>query len=219
MPVTGIEATREALDVEVRTDTYTYTTTTKVGEVVNRDSYGNVVGTAEIYENRTGFYNVMRWQAFQGEMPIDDEDLYRIAGDNAIADKIRESRESGVSLNKIGIGMMIGGGALAIASVLLIPAFTTKDAYGVEKAPTWFPYAMGAGGLTVSIGSVLTFVGLAKARRQHPIDDPSLAYAVARRYNKSLGIESKREVQRQENERRRAIPPRKKGLLDVVEDE
>lgn len=205
LPHTGAEATGEALDVEVNTQTYTYTTQTKVGEVVNRDSYGNVVGTAEIYENRTGFYDVRRWQAFQGEMPIDDQDFFRIAGDVEAANHIAAYRRSGVTMNRIGVGLLIGGGALALAGLLLLPTLTTKDAYGIARTPSWPTYVMGAGGITLSVGGIMTFLGLAKARREHPIDDPARAHGLAKRYNKSLGIQSSRVVPKGP----RAIPPMK----------
>lgn len=208
LPKTGVESTGEPLNVEVRTETHTYTTQAKVGEVVSRDSSGRVVGTSEVYENRTGTYDVTRWQVFQGDDPIDDQDFYRIGGDIDTAKQIAATRQSGVTLNKIGVGLLIGGGALALASIILGPALTTKDANGTEKSPSWTPYAMTGGLITVSVGGVLTFMGIAKVKREHPIDDPARANAVAKKYNARLGSGSV--SAKDEDEEDEPPPPPKK---------
>ncbi|MBK9258611.1 MAG: hypothetical protein IPM54_02120 [Polyangiaceae bacterium] len=209
LPKTGIESTGEPLNVEVRTETHTYTTQAKVGEVVSRDSSGRVIGTSEVYENRTGTYDVTRWQVFQGDTPIDDQDFFRIGGDIASAKEIAASRQSGVTMNKVGIGLLIGGGALALAGIILGPALTTTDSNGIETSPSWTPYLMTGGLLTVSVGGVLTWIGIAKVKREHPIDDPARANAVAKKYNASLGSGSA-PVADEDEEDEPPPPPKKK---------
>ncbi len=185
-PKTGAEATGEPLNVEVRTETHTYTTQAKVGEVVNRDSSGRVVGTSEVFENRTGTYDVTRWQLFQGATPIDDQDFFRIGGDLASAREIKDSRASGMTMNKIGVGLLIGGGAAALAGVILSSAMSPPE--GSLETPSKFPfYLMYGGMLTLPVGGILTWVGIAKVKREHPINDPARANAVAKKYNQSLG--------------------------------
>ncbi len=219
LPKTGVEATGEPLNVELRTETHTYQTQAKVGEVVNRDSSGRVVGTSEVYENRTGSYDVQKWQVFQGDMPIDDQDFFRIGGDIASAKEIADIRKSGVSMNKIGVGMMIGGGAAALMGIVLGSALTTTDANGITTSPKWTPYLMTAGLITVSVGGVLTFVGLAKAKREHPIDDPARANAVAKKYNQSLGGGAPVAAADEEEEEQPKPKKKKKKKKPVEEDE
>jgi hypothetical protein len=223
LPTTGAEVSGEPLNVEMRTETQTYTTQAKVGEVVSRDSTGRVVGTSEVYENRTGSYDVQRWQVFQGDTPIDDQDFFRIGGDIASAKEIAASRQAGVTMNHVGIGMLIGGGAAALMGFILGPALATADANGISKSPGWaLPLAYG-GMLTASVGGVLTFVGIAKVKREHPIDDAPRANAVAKKYNKSLGVETAapaaQDDEEDEEEAPKPKPKKKKKKKKSSDDE
>lgn len=183
LPKTGTEATGEPLNVEVSTETHTYVTQAKVGEVTHRDSSGRVVGTSEVYENRTGQYDVTKWQAFQGDEPLDDQDFFTIAGDTRSAEEIAKYRESGVTLNRVGLGLAIGGGAAAVAGIILSSTLNNSGS-GVG----WPTYMMSFGLVTASVGGVLAFYGVAKTKREHPIDDPAKADRAARKYNKTLGV-------------------------------
>jgi len=221
LPKTGIEATGEPLNVEMRTETHTYTTQAKVGEVVHRDSSGRAVGTSEVYENRTGSYDVQRWQVFQGDTPIDDQDFFRIGGDIDSAKEIAASRQSGVTMNKVGVGLLIGGGALALAGLFLGPALATKDANGIETSPGWTPYVMTGGLIAVSVGGIMTFMGIAKVKREHPIDDAPRANAVAKKYNKSLdgGSVSAAPAEEEEEEEPKPKPKKKKKKKKSSDDD
>lgn len=216
LPKTGAEATGEPLNVDFRTETHTYTTQAKVGEVVSRDSSGRVVGTSEVYENRTGSYDVQRWQVFQGETPIDDQDFFRIGGDIETAKEIAASRQSGMTMNRVGIGLMIGGGALAVAGYALGLAASSSDPNtGSSTAPGWMWPAASIGMVTVSVGGILTFIGLAKVKREHPVEDPQRANAVAKKYNKTLGAAPAAE----EEEEPKPKKKKKKKKKPVEEDE
>jgi hypothetical protein len=216
LPKTGAETTGEPLNVEFRTETHTYTTQAKVGEVVNRDSSGRVVGTSEVFENRTGSYDVQRWQVFQGETPIDDQDFFRIGGDEATAKEIAASRQSGMTMNRVGIGMMIGGGVLAVGGFALASLLTKTDSTtGVTSTPGWAYPAASIGMVTVSVGGILTFIGLAKVKREHPIEDPQRANAVAKKYNKSLGGGAAASEEEEEQPK----PKKKKKKKKPVEEE
>jgi len=189
LPKTGAESTGEPLNVEVKTETRTYVTQAKVGEVVSRDSSGRVIGTSEVYENRVGQYDVTRWQAFQGDAPLDDQDFYRIAGDEKTAKEIAEMRQSGVSLNHAGAVVLAIGGALALTGIVLsgTGALSSTDSNGITTSSPAPTYMLSFGMVGASVGGVLMFYGAAKAKREHPIDDPERADRVARRYNKTLG--------------------------------
>lgn len=216
LPKTGAEATGEPLAVDFRTETHTYQTQAKVGEVVNRDSSGRVVGTSEVYENRTGSYDVQRWQVFQGETRIDDQDFFRIGGDLDTAKEIAASRQSGMTMNRVGIGMMIGGGALAVGGFVLASMLTKTDpTTGSTTTPGWAYPAASIGMVTVSVGGILTFIGLAKVKREHPVEDPQRANAVAKKYNKSLGSGASASSDEEEEPK----PKKKKKKKKPVEED
>lgn len=189
LPKTGVESTGEPLNVEVRTETHTYVTQAKVGEVEHRDSRGRYVGSSSIYENRMGAYDITRWQVFQGETPIDDQDFFNIAGDTEAATQIATYRAKGVMMNRVGLGMAIGGGALALASIILGSALVSKNEYGFESRPTWTTWSMTGGLIVGAVGGSLALVGNARTKRKHPIDDPQRAANAAKRYNKAIGEE------------------------------
>lgn len=208
LPKTGAEATGEPLNVEMRTETHTYTTQAKVGEVVHRDSAGRAVGTSEVYENRTGSYDVQRWQVFQGDTPIDDQDFFRIGGDIDSAKEIAASRQSGMTMNKVGLGLLIGGGAAALGGFILANAVGSSSSSSNGLSPLY--YVGYAGMVTVSVGGILTWVGLAKVKREHPIDDAPRANAVAKKYNKSIGGGSVAPAAQDEEEEEEPKPKPKK---------
>ncbi|WP_136934343.1 phage holin family protein [Polyangium fumosum] len=187
LPKTGTESTGEPLNVEVRTETHTYVTQAKVGEVQHRDSSGRLVGTSSLYENQVGSYDVTRWQVFQGEMNIDDQDFYSIAGDADAAAQIADYRSTGVTMNRVGIGLAIAGGAAMLAGIILGSSLSTKDEYGIASRPTWTTAAATGGILMGLVGGGVAWAGYARTKREHPIDDPQKAANAARRYNKQIG--------------------------------
>lgn len=213
MPKTGVKATGEPLAVDIRTEHHEYVGKARVGEVVNKDASGRVVGTSEVYEDRMMAYNVTRWQVFQGDSPIDDEDFWRIAGDTESAEKIKAMRERGVTTNHVGLGLLLGGLAAVGASLALRPALTETDpTTGIDTTPAWPMYMMTGGLITASVGGVMMFMGSAAVKRQHPIDDPILARRTAKKYNKTLGAGGGDEEEEEE-------PPRKKKKRHADEDE
>ncbi|MDI1451533.1 hypothetical protein [Polyangium sp. 6x1] len=205
LPKTGIETTGEPLNVEVRTETHTYVTQAKVGEVQHRDSSGRLVGTSSLYENQVGSYDVTRWQVFQGEEPIDDQDFFSIAGDTRTANEIADYRATGVSMNRVGIGLAIAGGAAMLAGIILGSSLSTKDEYGTESRPTWTTAAATGGVILGLVGGGVAWAGYARTKREHPIDDPQKAANAARRYNKQIGEmpEADEEEARPRRKRRR----------------
>lgn len=222
LPKTGIESTGEPLNVEFHTETHTYSTQAKVGEVVNKDSSGRVVGTSDVYETRTGTYDVQKWQVFQGDTPIDDQDFFRIGGDIDSAKEIAASRQSGMTMNKIGLGLLIGGGAAALAGIGLSYALapTPDPVTGATPAASKVPYGlMTAGLITVSVGGILTWVGIAKVKREHPIDDPDRANAVARKYNKSIGAGAAPAKDEEEEEEPKPKPKKKKKKKKAADED
>ncbi|MDI3287229.1 hypothetical protein [Polyangium sp. 15x6] len=203
LPKTGTESTGEPLNVEVRTETHTYVTQAKVGEVQHRDSSGRLVGTSSLYENQVGSYDVTRWQVFQGETPIDDQDFFNIAGDTEAANRIADYRATGVTMNRVGLGLAIVGGAAMLAGIILGSTVTTKDEYGTESRPLWTTAAATGGILVGLVGGGIAWAGYARTKREHPIDDPQKAANAARRYNKEIGEQPEDNDDEEEEERPR----------------
>src|SRR5262245_33222080 len=92
MPATGVKATGEPLSVDVNTEKRAYVAQEKTGETVHRDASGRVIGTSESYQDTLVEYDVTRWQVFQGDYKIDDQDFFRIGGDDQAADEIANMR-------------------------------------------------------------------------------------------------------------------------------
>jgi hypothetical protein len=179
LPVTGTQATGEPVAVDSRLHTFQYTTQEKVGEVQYRDANGNSAGTSTVYADRVHTGQALVWKTYQGQSPLDDEDFFRITGDQATAQEIRESRETGILLNKIGwIGVAVG--AAAIVGYL---ALTRSNDPGVQSAG----YGAGTlGSVAAAGGGGLIWWGILKAKAEHPVNDVDRASADAAAYNRKL---------------------------------
>jgi hypothetical protein len=187
LPPTGVPASGEPLAVDVRTEQRSYVGQQKVGEVVNKDAAGRVVGTSEIYEDRLVQYNVTSWQVFQGNDKLDDEDFFRIGGDLQAADSIASMRSSAVTTNRVGWVLFgVGLGVLGAGAVL---SQTQKEDLGggIEESPTYPTYIMTGGIITAIVGGGLAWYGAAVVKREHPINDPRRARRVADKYNAKIG--------------------------------
>lgn len=183
MPVTGAKRTGEPLLVDVNTQERSYVGQQRVGEVVNRDAQGRVVGTSEVYEDKVFKYNVTRWQLFQGNNKIDDQDFFRIAGDDQAADQVAAIRASGLTVNRVGIALLSVGVAALVGGAVM--SATVKDDATAEPAP-WPRYLAGAGLITGLVGGGMMWWGASTVAREHPVNDPRRAKRDADKYNATL---------------------------------
>ena len=113
-PATGIQDTGDPLRVRHSSGTGTYTENEVVATDVYRDSDGNEVGTKETYKP---VQHEFRWhdtQYFQGRDELDEQDFYRIAGDQPSTDEIARIRASAARKMKIGAPLLVGGYAAAL---------------------------------------------------------------------------------------------------------
>lgn len=192
LPKTGTAANGQALFVDVNTENIQYVGKVKAGETVLKDANGNVVGTAESYEDKLMSYNITTWQTFQGEDKLDDEDFFRIAGDTQAADQIHDGRDRAVSLNRAGFVVLGVGLAAAIAGLVIRSAAAAPvnpDAPYLGTTPNAAGTLIASGGFVVAlIGGSLIFYGNAAAKREHPLDDPRRAKRDERKYNKEKGL-------------------------------
>jgi hypothetical protein len=173
----------QPLSIHEHTETAQVTVKEKVGEVEYKNSSGQKVGTGEVYENRVHNVQYQVWNAYQGGDKISDDDLYRIAKDEKADREVRESRENGVFLNRLGIGGVILGAVATGAGYAL--ASQSKDGFA-DTAPRVLVIG---GGLTLAAGGLLTWLGFAKARKEHPLEQDRARQA-AENYNTTLGATS-----------------------------
>ncbi len=183
---TGVTATGEPLSVQEETHTYTYRTKERVGEVVSRDSHGHR-STSTIYADRrrTGHYK--EWTGYQGSTAVSDDDLFRLAKDQAAMDEIQSSRESGVTLNRIGwVTTLLGVGATGTGIGLAVA--NSNEEHGFFDNPLAVGLSIG-GAVLWGVGVYLVTHGAAKAEAKHPLEQKRAEEAVDR-YNKSLPTEA-----------------------------
>ena len=152
----------------------------KIGEVQHTDSSGRNIGTSTVYANRNVTVQHEVWHGYQGNRQLDDHDFFRIGNDIETADKIMKSRETGVTLNRIGLGILAAGAAAIIAGYAARPSDPSSSA-GLSNS------LMIGGGLLVPVGGIMAYYGIAKAKQEHPVDDRDRAADVAARYNAQLG--------------------------------
>jgi hypothetical protein len=179
IPEAKTQANGEPLSVREKTENYTYQTQEKVGEVEHRTASGQKIGTSSVYVNQTHVGSYQVWSGYQGNAAVSDDDFYRIAKDKKADDEVKSERESGVTLNRVGLGILAAG----IASVAGGWALRSSDPNASNTLSTIGVYG---GGLLVPVGGVLAYLGLGKASSVHPLSQER-AEAAASRYNKVLG--------------------------------
>lgn len=169
----------QPLEIREHTEQRQYTVKQKVGEVEHKDSHGKSIGKSTVYANRTQTARYQVWNAYQGDTQILDDDLYRIAKDEAADREVRESRESGVLMNRIGLGVLAVGILAAGSGIALRSQLK-------EGESTTLPQVLLYAGIgSASLGAFLTWTGLSKANSEHPLDQDRAARA-ADVYNSGL---------------------------------
>ncbi|MBL8610367.1 MAG: hypothetical protein JNL38_23725 [Myxococcales bacterium] len=176
LPEPKAQPTGEPLSVREKTVHYTYQTKEKVGEVEHKDSTGRSIGKSDVYANRTHHGSYQVWSGFQGNQPVSDDDFYRIAKDERASAEIKSSREFGVTLNRVGLGVLAAGVASAAAG------FALRSSDGSNTAPNILMYG---GVFMVPVGGILAYLGAAKSGAEHPLDQ-GRAEQAASRYNSTL---------------------------------
>jgi hypothetical protein len=179
IPEAKSQANGEPLSVREKTQSYTYETKEKVGEVEHRSASGQRVGTSSVYVNRTHVGSYQVWSGYQGEAAVSDDDFYRISKDKKAADEVKSERESGVTLNRVGLGILAAG----IASVAGGWALRSSEP---NASNTLSSVGVYGGGLLVPIGGIIAYMGLGKASDVHPLSQER-AEAAASQYNRQLG--------------------------------
>jgi hypothetical protein len=166
----------EPLSIREKTQTYTYNTQEKVGEVQHRASDGRNLGTSAVYVNRTHVGSYQVWKGYQGDAPISDDDFYRISKDKSAISEVESSRSTGVTLNRVGLGILAAG------LVSMVGGYALRSQNPDSGLPTPLIYG---GVLAVPVGGLLTYMGLGMAQSEHPLSQERAA-AAADNYNRGL---------------------------------
>ncbi len=112
-PATGVAPNGSALRVQYSTGTGRYVANEKTGESVTTYSDGTKAVT-EHYQPVEHAYRWTDWRYFQGREPLDEQDYYRIAGDDAAVRQIEDIRNDAALKMKIGIPLAVVGVALEL---------------------------------------------------------------------------------------------------------
>ncbi len=153
----------------------------KVGEVRHTDSHGRTTGRSTVYADRIKTVHWHEWAPYQGSQKISDDDLYRLANDAAAEEEVRQKRQSGVTMNRIGIGGLLLGAA-GVGTGLYLNSRETGDA----ESTTPGTYVLIGSAVVGSIGLTLISMGMGRTKEEHPLPQER-AEAAAERYNRSLG--------------------------------
>jgi hypothetical protein len=173
-PKSGVVATGEQLAVVDDVKVWTTTQKEKVAETEYKDADGNVVGTGAVYQDKTQVHSMKIWYPVQGAQQLADEDFFNIANDKPALDETLAMREDGKKWNHRGIGLMIGGGVVAIVGALIGNSTAT-------------PIMEIAGGLTVSGGYGAAWYGAREMNPETHAVDRSIAERDALKYNQTVG--------------------------------
>jgi hypothetical protein len=170
----------QPLSVREHTETQQYTVKEKVGEVEYKNQSGQKIGSSDVYQNKVKTVEYQVWHAYQGNQQISDDDLYRIAQDEKAAREVQSKRETGVFLNRLGLG------GLALGVLAAGAGYALASQQSVGDDPTLSRGLLYGGLITASAGGILTWVGIAKARSEHPLEQQRAVQA-ADNYNLRLG--------------------------------
>ena len=157
-------------DVKVWTTSYKE----KVAEAEYRDSNGQKIGSAAVYEDRTQVHTAPIWYPVQGRSQLADEDFFRIAGDKSALDETLAMRANGRKWRTRGM-VTLGGGIAAMIAAYFVPN------PGVRIGLTL------GGSLATAGGYYMTYWGAHQLNPETHAVDRSVADRAANQYNQQLG--------------------------------
>lgn len=178
-PATGSPATGRSLGLQTEAEHFSYNRQQTVAEVRYRDSAGRPAGNANVYQTKRVSGTVIHWRPTEGGTVIDDQDFFRIAGDEKAAADIADHRRQGVLLNRVGwVLMALGAGGIAATSTLMDEATTTGKTVG------------GVSVLSLIIGGLWVYAGHHRMKPESHLFEIDRAREAANRYNATLNTET-----------------------------
>lgn len=173
-PKTGAVATGDPLGVVDDLKVWTTTSKEKVAETTYTDENGKEIGKGTTYADKTEVHTAKVWYLVQGPERIDDEDFFKIAGDNDSLQRTQEMRAEAKKWNTRGKYTMIGG-AVGVIAGFFVPQ------------PLVRTLLLTGGGLAVSGGWYMSYWGAKQFEPEVHAVDRSVADRAAKNYDQNLG--------------------------------
>jgi hypothetical protein len=150
-PAKNTARTNEALGVVFYTQEKAYLM--RVKDAIKTTNYDGTVETIEEAKYAERTYKISGTGFGQGATLIDEQDFYRLSGDQASADRVARIRKSHRRKTQLGIGLLVLGGGVSFTGQLL-PIIDGKD----EKSSV-APIVTGAGVALGVLGIVAWIIG------------------------------------------------------------
>ncbi len=157
-PATGVATNGHPLRVRYSSGTGSYVSDDVVGTDVHRDSSGNEIGSTDHVQAVEHSYQWHDWKYFQGPDVLDEQDFYRIAGDQQAADSVAKIRAGATSKMKVGMPIAVIG----YAAMLVLGSIGTSN-----KNPTLSTIGYVGGGTLGSVGGLVWYWGKADMAKRH----------------------------------------------------
>jgi hypothetical protein len=175
-PATNAAATGALLRVEARSGTYQYDADVETGRTVTTDDSG---GSSEAvhYERQTLTANYLDWKLYEGDQEIDEQDYFRLAGDDSAFKEVKRDRTFKEQVQRWGAVGAIAGTAAAIAIYALAP--TTDDGFGhTDMSPGWrnaaiYSFTAGELGVAAWLWGALSMPGHGSSKHHMDLDRTS----------------------------------------------
>jgi hypothetical protein len=176
IPQTGALPSGEPLQLETTFETQRAMRPSRIG--------GAMLSDTPVGESQAVTLVQMRWVPKQGESPVDDEDFFRIAGDERSANQIASYREKSLWLHR-------GGVIAALAGLASVVATITINASSPRKmSDSGTVMLLSASTLVTGFGAATAAVGAAQLERDHHPVDLLRAHSAALTYNERLGYDT-----------------------------
>jgi hypothetical protein len=158
-PATGVTSNGGPMRLKLESGTGRYTSNDVVAEDAIVDANGNDTGnrvqhTAEV----THQYQWSQWGYFQGRDKLDEQDYFRLAGDQQAADEVAHQRAKAVLMERLGLPIAVAG---YIATFAMISYGRQHDNGAIENLGA---YGMGS---VAGLGSLLYAAGYYKLKNPH----------------------------------------------------
>jgi len=164
-PATGVMPTGEPLRVQYNSGTGTYVAHDKVGTAVHKDDHGNQLGTTDIYRPVAHSFAWSNWKYLQGGHELDEQDFYRLAGDQAAADEVLRKRSAATTKMTIGVSVLLASVAAAVA-VNQMKSHDDMTTAGASSSGG-SKYALAACGAGILGGGLVWYWGSGEMARKH----------------------------------------------------
>jgi len=157
-PATGVASNGHAYKLKFESGTGSYVSNDVTSEDTVLDADGNAAGTIQHKQDVTHSYQWNQWGYYQGKTKLDEQDFYRLSGDQAAADEVARQRSKAELEQKVGLPLAIIG---YIGSALLVSYGSQHQDATIENLGIY------GGGAVGAAGSLLYMAGYLKLKNEH----------------------------------------------------